>query len=134
MRDEIFFGSQHGAVTHAMLSEFRSDQPDCVLALWVDIGARIVLATDGDLLYPQERLDALCTSASRALSVPPVDGNAEPDHILFAGPKELRILLRDTASQAHALVCICVPDTDPGTLLGAMDGVLTNSRQSGRTT
>jgi hypothetical protein len=119
------------AITPAELSGFRSSQPDCVLALWIDIDAKIVLAADGALRHPQEALDAHCSAGARALSCPPLEGDASPDHIVFAGSMETRVLLRDAARPSQALICICPPALDPGPLMEAMNHLLAKAREMG---
>lgn len=129
MRADDSFGLQDAVVTRTRLSDFRSGQHDCVVALWIDIDARIVLASDSGLLYPQEKLDMLCANASSALAFPSMGNSAAPNHVIFTGPTSSRVLLRDLAMPAHALVCICSPDADPADLLDAMGSFLASVRQ-----
>lgn len=101
------------------------------MALWIDIDAKIVLAVDSALLHPQEALDRHCDRAARALSCPSVGGADSADHIVFAGPMETRILLRDVGRPSQALVCIGLPTTEPKPLLDAMKGFLAGALQNG---
>lgn len=120
MRDDESAGLQHTAITRDALSEFRSKQPDCVLALWADIEARIVLVVDSDLRYPQESLDALCNIASHVLRTPSIEIDPAPDSAIFADPTGNRIFLRDVARPTCALICTSAPGLDPDDLLLAM--------------
>lgn len=120
MRTDISMASQHPSVTLAALSAFRSKQPDCVLAVWTDINARIVLIVDSDLRHPQESLDALCTLASQVLSALYNDADAAPDSVVFSDPTGNRLFLRDVTTPTHALICTSAPGLDPDDLLHAM--------------
>lgn len=124
MSDDISTGSQHGTVTRDVLSEFRSKQPNCVLALWTDIEARIVLVVDSDLRYPQESLDALCNFASHVLCSGSNETEAAPDSVVFAEPTGNRLFMRDVTRPTNALICTSAPALDPYDLLHAMRAFL----------
>lgn len=109
--------SQAAAVTHDALSAFRSNQPDCVLALWTDIEARLVLWVDSDLRYPQENLDALGSIAACVLGGP---SDTAPESAMFVEPTGNSLFLRDPKRPTHALVCTSGPGLDPNGLLLAM--------------
>lgn len=124
MRDGLAVGPQHPSVTREALADFRSKRPDCVLALWTDIEARLVLLVDSDLRYPQESLDALSNLASHVLSFQSNDAEAAPDSVVFAERTGNRLFLRDANMQSHALICTSAPGPDPADLLHAMSTFL----------
>ncbi|MBY4891968.1 hypothetical protein KUL25_04225 [Rhodobacteraceae bacterium N5(2021)] len=105
------------AITREGLSAFRSHHPDCVLALWTDIEARLVLFVDSDLRHPQEGLDALGSIASCVLGGAP---ETAPDSAVFVEPTGNSLFLRDKTQATHALVCTSGPGLDPNDLLLAM--------------
>lgn len=117
MRANVQAGGQPAAITREGLSAFRSNQPDCVLALWTDVEARLVLFVDSDLRHPQEGLDALGSIASCVLGGPP---ETAPDSAMFVEPTGNSLFLRDKTQATHALVCTSAPGLDPNELLLAM--------------
>lgn len=112
------------AITAASLDRFRRDLPDCALALWADIDTGLVLAADGDLVHPQEYLDAICAAAARALSTPGLMGGAAPDRVVTLEPAGDILVLRDARAPAQALVCLCAPGAGPDRTMSAMAALL----------
>lgn len=114
---------QDTTVTQPALSAFRATQPECALALWMDIETRLVLLVDSDLRYPQERLDALGAIASCVLGGAT---DTAPESAMFVEPTGNSLFLRDPTRSAHALVCTSGPWLDPNDLLLAMTAFISS--------
>lgn len=97
-------------MTPQELKAFRTDLPDCELALYADIGSRTVLGADSALRYPQEYLDALCGCAADLFGALPGSLRDSADHVVFMGQTGGRIFVRNPSSPSEVLCCICVAD------------------------
>ncbi len=102
------------------LAEFRSGRSDCILAVWGDIEAGLVLAADGDLFHPQEYLDALCAEAAQVFSTLPPNPDDTLDQVVVFDPTGGRLFVRAPSNPSNSLSCLCPPDADLGALLQAM--------------
>lgn len=118
-------------ITRAAMGHFRHGLPDCFAALWTDMEADIVLASDAALDFPQEQLDALCMATSQALSAGLGAHGALPDQVIVSAMTECRVILRDPAMPTHALTCICRPEADLAHILQAMGRFLATGRRIG---
>ncbi|MDA5092849.1 hypothetical protein O2N63_01975 [Aliiroseovarius sp. KMU-50] len=93
-------------MTPTALNAFRNTLADCELAVYVDLGSRTVLSSDGALHYPQEYLDVLCTCAADLFDAAP-KGEEPVEHVLFLSPTGSRGFFRNLADPCEALCCIC---------------------------
>lgn len=107
------------------MAEFRSGRSDCILAVWGDIEAGLVLAADGDLFHPQEYLDALCAEAAQVFSTLPPSSDEALDQVVVFDPTGGRLFVRVPSNPINSLSCLCPPDADLGDLLQAMADFVT---------
>lgn len=103
-------------MTPSALNAFRSTLADCELAVYVDLGSRTVLSSDGALHYPQEYLDVLCACAADLFDAAP-KGEEPVEHVLFASPTGSRGFFRNPAEPNEALCCICAAEVGVDTLV-----------------
>lgn len=98
-------------VTTKVLASFRSQVPECNLALWSDIRSGTVLSVDAALDYPQEYLDAFSNMATQALSLPrrtDQDGTC----VIAANASGLQLFATGIAMPGVALTCLASLDAD----------------------
>ncbi len=103
-------------MTPNALNAFRRAVADCELAVYVDLGSRTVLSSDGALHYPQEYLDALCASAASLFAAAP-EKEGPVEHVLFVSPTGSRGFFRNLADPSEALCCICAAEVDTQSLI-----------------
>ncbi len=132
--DDVPFGHRQSFNSRPNLARFRSGQPNCSVALWIDIDAQIILAADSDLLHPQENLDAMCASAAQALSFPPLENGTPPHQVIFSNRSNARVVLRDPACPSQALVSVCSPEVDLKNLTDGMAIFVANPEQIAQST
>jgi hypothetical protein len=111
-------------MTPQELRTFRTDLPDCELALYADIGSRTVLGADSALRYPQEYLDALCGCAADLFGALPGIERDKVDHVVFMGQTGGRVFVRNPASPGEVLCCICAADAGATQLVSAARSAL----------
>ncbi len=109
-------------MTPSALNAFRKKLADCDLAVYVDLGSRTVLSSDGALHYPQEFLDALGASAADLFeAAPKVERPVE--HVLFLSPTGCRGFFRGPSDPNEALCCICSAEV-------SMEQLIDNARSA----
>lgn len=77
-------------------------------AAFVDFRSGTVLCSSAAIAPPQERLDALCTSAANLLAGPAGDAQ----RAVTLTPKEALLVQRAAPDASEALCLICAPDAD----------------------
>lgn len=102
------------------LDALRRDSADVETATYLDLGSGTVLYASTSVRQPQERLDALCSTA-RLLFDEAADGSAEA---VSFGPTEALVFCRSESSPGEAVCLVCAPDVDLGAVLGAAQRVL----------
>ena len=89
-------------------------------ATYLDLRSGTVLYSSAANREPQERLDALCATATAVLGG--ADGDAGEAVSLCA--TEALILRRSPADPAEALCLVCAPDVDVGLVIGTVRSML----------
>lgn len=118
-------------MTPATLSELRSGLTGLTLLVWSDIRSGTVLAADGDLIYPQEYLDALSICAAQVLTLPGPKAGVPAECGLFHGPTVGRLFLRDAHVPDHAFSGLCAAAADGALLLRQLSGRLADRPMEG---
>lgn len=105
----------------------------CHTVAFADLGAKMVLVTNGSTDAKRETLNALCREA--AISLGGGDraplGNTACQMVVAATPAYTRVFLRDAAEPNDAICCICDPAIDLDTFLPAAQACLTAALSDG---
>ena len=101
----------NAATAYEKLSSLRAQLPGCSLVLCSDLRSGTVLASDSDLTYPQEYLDALSEAAMQLLA--PFEPNQDaPDLVLVSEISGLRLFCNNAATPDLGLTCLASFDLD----------------------
>lgn len=97
------------------LDALRKSRNSVETATYLDLSSGTVLYASTAVRQPQERLDALCSTA-RALFDEAADGSAEA---VSFGPTEALVFCRSGEAPTEAICLVCAPDVDLADILQA---------------
>jgi len=110
------------------LKDLRETLPECTLAALGDLSSRIMLCASTAEKMPQDRLDALCITASTFLQGPTArqtavllgDGEESVlNEAIVLTPVATHYFLRSESDVSDVLCCVCSQKADPLTLATA---------------
>ncbi|KUF11090.1 hypothetical protein [Pseudoponticoccus marisrubri] len=102
------------------LAALRTEFDSCERVLFVDLSTRTVLAWDGAVKLPQERLDALCHLATATLGIGGIGAGPGCQQAVVAGATGCHILRRVAPGADEALCCTLAPGAAVGAILPRM--------------
>ena len=102
------------------LDALRKSRTAVEAATYLDLSSGTVLYASTAVKEPQERLDALCSTA-QALFDETADGSAEA---VSFGPTEALVFCRSGEAPTEAICLVCAPDIDLAEILEAAHQVL----------
>ncbi len=105
------------------LDALRADVAGCELAAFTDLSSKMVLCVSAAGRRAQEELDALSEIAETVLAGSVAEaaqsliGGQLPASAMTMTNVDLRVFLRSPSSENEALICVCAPNTDIGTVM-----------------
>lgn len=110
------------------LKALQEELPECQVVALVDLSSGIVLCVSAKVKQPQERLDALCKTATELLVGQTAESFANAlevpqapmlEQCVITSQTETFVFLRLPQDTPEALILVCSPMVDAAKLLGA---------------
>ena len=102
--------------------------PEARLVAFADLSSRMILASSGKTVFPQEYLDILCDQARSAFDDPmfslSVEAFGEPHAALVMALDGVQIFLRSATEPGDAMVCVCDHSIDLAGFVAKIRGTL----------